>query len=404
MIAAIMTNAQIEMHDAKITGIIEIGNKDVSVVKDLITECVYKSSPHDKGDYFINEDVQLEFENGEENPDIIKPGCNNKKCFNQGCSDVFNPDLNSEIDYKSIQVRDKGFVGVNGSDEILVFQNETDLLNTVEELYRLVDKHGEIFSNRFGNISEDKMIEKAQLIGYDQDHQIHIFNNRLGFNSLFKQVAEEENSFLQDGNESLDSYPDHFFPGSAERSTLNADVEVQIGNAIYKYNEDGTYLVITDADLNTLKGIDDGTLDVEQAPNVAVYDPNTEPLNGPSCKTNKSTGLKTTTRSDGKYKIEWKLAIYNYPPYYVKIAYSKTKSFKWKWSWGKYRWVKSYPSSIRAGAQSYSSCSGTGSGNKYKSNKHYVIYKQSAGWKSLSGQIIGIHQAHNITKHSTLYF
>jgi len=127
MIAAIMTNAQIEMHDAKITGIIEIGNKDVSVVKDLITECVYKSSPHDKGDYFINEDVQLEFENGEENPDIIKPGCNNKKCFNQGCSDVFNPDLNSEIDYKSIQVRDKGFVGVNGSDEILDIQNETDL-------------------------------------------------------------------------------------------------------------------------------------------------------------------------------------------------------------------------------------------------------------------------------------
>lgn len=402
MITSIITHAQLELHDAKITGIIQLGNKDVSVIKDLLTECVYKSSPHDKGDYILDENVQLEFENEEENPDVIKPGCANLKCLSQGCSDVFNPNLNSNIDYKSIQVRDKGFVGVNGSDKLLVFKDETALLNTVQELERLVEKHSEFFSRRYGNLTEDEMLEKVDAIGYDQDQQIHVFNNKLQFNSLFKNLAKLEKDFLKSGDDNWDNFPDHFFPGSAERSTLNTDVEMQVGNVIYKYNQDGSYFTITDGDLTTLEEIDNGTIDLNVRVNAIHHNPPV-PLNGPpTCKTNESDS-DYEKRNDGKYQIYWKIAIYNYPPYYDKISYSKTKSYKYKCNWlTGCGFVKSYPSSIRAGVESFSSCTGTGEKNTYGSNKHYVIAKQSAGWKSLSGQIIGIHQAHNITKNSVL--
>lgn len=77
MLLGIIASAQVEIHDAKITGNISIGNQEVTVIQDLETYCLYKSELHVKALFVEDENVQLKFNDGREQGEIIKPDMTN---------------------------------------------------------------------------------------------------------------------------------------------------------------------------------------------------------------------------------------------------------------------------------------------------------------------------------------
>lgn len=237
-------------------------------------------------------------------------------------------------------------------------------------------------------------------LGFNPEQPIRVFNNKLQFNSLYRKMIELENNFLNSGNDNWDNFPDHFIEGSAVRSAINEDIEVQIGNSIYKYYEDGTYVIVTNADLETLKGIDNGTLVIEENPNVSVFDPNEpEPLEGTWCKSNRSN---TGHKSSGSYRMRWKIGTRLYP-YIICEAYATTSIYQWKFSWGKYKWV-----SIKHSACSRVwgwTCDGGNfdSGNVCESKKS-VTAKYKKGCQTKTGEVRGYHAGKGFSHYSILTF
>ena len=65
--------AQTELHEAKITGNISLGQQEVTAIHDLETDCIYKSEPHKKGLFVQGELVQLQFKAEKEQVEVIKP-------------------------------------------------------------------------------------------------------------------------------------------------------------------------------------------------------------------------------------------------------------------------------------------------------------------------------------------
>lgn len=96
-----------EVHDAKIIGSFEIGNKEVTTIHDEVTGCNRKTSPHSKNLFTPNEDVQIKISDNKQMAEVIKLSLPEQVFTNKRCQtgEELSPEqisflvtLNNELD------------------------------------------------------------------------------------------------------------------------------------------------------------------------------------------------------------------------------------------------------------------------------------------------------------------
>lgn len=73
--------------------------------------------------------------------------CQKEKLQNPTDTSEFQYDVKSQIDYTSISSRSKGFKGLNGSEQLLVFNNMKTFRTTLSELERQTKELDSAFVN-----------------------------------------------------------------------------------------------------------------------------------------------------------------------------------------------------------------------------------------------------------------
>lgn len=229
----------------------------------------------------------------------------------------FSFNFNSKIPYSSISLKEKGFVGKFGSDKVLVFPDMKTFLLTLNELERQMLEYDSAFVTFFSSLDEEALNTKEKEIGFRIEQPLINFSDFFEYYSLFKRIDEEEKTWLNNVELDLLNDPDdHFIFDEELRAMLNVDNEVQIGNIIYKFTEDGYYEIL-DGDLKSLMMLDQG---VESKNINFIGDFNDKSTD---CKSNKT---KSGFKESGSKKIKWKVAHLTYPwDRYVK---TKTKNYK----------------------------------------------------------------------------
>lgn len=67
-------------------GIIPFGNKDVAAIRDLVTDCIYKTSPYERGLLNAGEEVQIDLEGDLRRGEVIYGNLTKRIfCTDEGC-------------------------------------------------------------------------------------------------------------------------------------------------------------------------------------------------------------------------------------------------------------------------------------------------------------------------------
>ena len=93
-------NAQNTLHDAKVVGSFDLGNKEVTAIQDEVTGCTHKSEPHTKGLFQPNDNVKLDFGKNKQMAEIIKPMLPEPVFANRKCGEL--NDVQNPYDYVGI--------------------------------------------------------------------------------------------------------------------------------------------------------------------------------------------------------------------------------------------------------------------------------------------------------------
>ena len=226
--------AQTELHDAKITGNISLGNQEITAIQDLETDCIYKSEPHSKGLFIKDEQVKLEFKADKEQAEVIKPTLPEVVLVHKnGCKEnVYgNPTKNvkSEPIYKE--------------DDVLVFENWSIFMETMDSFSELEEKLIEKNSN------DDKLNESGSPI-------LTAFEKKYKHESLRLDIINRENEAFKNGTWSETNDPDnHFIADPYLRTVLNKNLEVKVGQEYFKYIDESKYIRITNGSKSILQDI-----------------------------------------------------------------------------------------------------------------------------------------------------
>ncbi|HOC40864.1 MAG TPA: hypothetical protein PKK38_05720 [Bacteroidales bacterium] len=270
--------------------------------------------------------------------------CQNEMLLNPKNLTEFQYDVKSKIDYSGIKTESKGFKGINGSDQILVFQDMRTFNVTLAELERQTKELDNAFVEYYSELEEEALNDKEKEIGFSEEQPLFVFENTLGFNSLHKKIAIEEEQWLNQEELDFENDPNnHFVMEDEVRTILNADGEVQIGNSIYKLTEEG-YFEIIDGDLKTLSVLDGGNSNNLNLPKNVIFVGDDSNCN--ECKTSDCNSNKRNSNYEGsdKYRIKWVVSHWTYP--WTRRVAAKVDNFKKKNNhWEKYRtncWARVY--------------------------------------------------------------
>ncbi len=137
---------------------------------------------------------------------------------------------------------------------VLVFSNETKIMETINKLSTQYDEHDEWFLDQYDTLSVDSLNEIELIIGHNSNLPYENFQDSfVGFNSLWKVINDDEEYWLANSDTLIiDSDPDnHFIQEDELRCVLNEEAEVATQNKVIKFY-DGYYLEIYGGGLDTL--------------------------------------------------------------------------------------------------------------------------------------------------------
>lgn len=192
----VMTFAQNTLHTAKILGSYNLGNLEVTTVKDEVTGCVHKSSLHIQGLFQPNENVKLEFAGNKQMVEIIKPTITEKVYVNRKC----NGSTGSVAPSASIfdnHVTD--VKNLSSTDSIL-----TKLLESLE------------WNNLPELLKSNAKLTEAKLISYDYSENLKVINIPLNNSNGSSSLIIYTGIFKQG---SLNKFK--YLPVKSELSNLN---------------------------------------------------------------------------------------------------------------------------------------------------------------------------------------
>lgn len=325
----------------------------------------------------------------------------------------FECDLNFQINYAPIQKVQKIQTGVNASMELLKFDDMRSFLFTLSELERQTSELDDAFVEKYSDLTEEEIDDKEEEINFNEDKLLIDFERETRFSSLREKIDIEVEEFLnQEEPDWYNDPDDHFIDEPSLRTLLNTDSEIQIGNIIYKFIENG-YFEITDGNLNTLSMLDNcNNIDYNSLPdNVNFIGDNLNGLQkicGSSC-----SGWKRNAdyKKYGDKRIKWIVKIRTWP--WGRYVNAKTVNYKKKKKWWGTYWKKYRTFCI---AQVYGKISGA-SGDctdevvfntadgafEAENHKKRVKHTISVSTKTSSDWVKGYHKgAGGITKDSSL--
>ena len=123
----------------------------------------------------------------------------------------FKATVNSKINYSTIKLVNKGFKGDRSSTTILAFADMESFTSTLTELENERNTLDSLFIDFYNYLDEDEINAKEEEIGFDERTPFFTFENSLGFYSLFHQIEDEMDIFLQQENPDWENSPnDHF--------------------------------------------------------------------------------------------------------------------------------------------------------------------------------------------------
>ena len=306
----------------------------------------------------------------------------------------FQPTVESSVQYSNISVEPKGFIGQNGSDEILTFQDMEDFIATLTELERQVQDLDDAFVEFYKDLDEEALNAKEEEIEFNEEKPLLDFANQIGFNSLYQKIYTDERAWLSQDDPDWNNDPDNYFiDNEALRVLLNEDSEVKIGMSIYKFNEDGSYYEITDGNLIKLDQIDNREGDI----NIIIHN-NQQSIE--ECKTNKSN-FDYIVSSSGLHRIKWVIKVYNYP--WGCGIKSKVKSYKRRGrSWRKHRTYLGIGLEGRMCLANDSLGASTGWFYYSKEGKKKLSLKNTGSCQTKTNQVHGYHYGNGLVYNSTL--
>jgi hypothetical protein len=124
------TNAQNTLHEAKVVGSFDLGNKEVTAIQDEVTGCVHKSEPHTKGLFQPNDNVKLDFGGNNQMAEIIKLTLPEQVYADRKCNGAATIEIQNPYDYVGILHNLILNTVIDNS-----YDNSLDLFNDVVDSY-----------------------------------------------------------------------------------------------------------------------------------------------------------------------------------------------------------------------------------------------------------------------------
>lgn len=254
---------------------------------------------------------------------------NHKIKISFGIKKPFEYDVKSQIHYSAITVRDKGFIGENGSTQILVFIDMKLVRQTIDDLYRQVAEWNRAWAYKYKDLDEDARNKLEIKLEFDEQQPLVDFNNHYGFYSLYQKIAKDELVWLNNEELDLNKDPDdHFIFQYSTRAILNTDCEVQVGDTLYKLTEYG-YFEIGNNNLSSLKAINQNPNNYQSIPDVIFVGDESGKAAG--CESNKRN---SDYKPSGSYRIKWVVSHWTHP--WGRRCAAKTDNYKKSGTWKKY--------------------------------------------------------------------
>lgn len=328
--------------------------------------------------------------------------------FIQGCK---KEHINQPVNLLKI---DKSFLEttsfidhVEQENGVLAFPNSDYLLEVLAFLENEVDNWNTHFLEKHRHFSDDSLSILAEELNFNEEKPLFDFEDRFNFTSLRKIISDNENEWLQNMGESSENDPDnHFIEDETVRTILNQFAEVKIGDAYFKFTENG-YYEVTDGNFETLTLLRNPNNDVMSLKNVQFHKSPDYP--GDCTSDKRQEGFKDN--SSNNKRIKWVVSHWTYP--WGRYAIAKTKNYKkqnnkWK-KYSTYSVARVY-GFISDTTNGTADCSkqlqfNTENGPSKAGIRKKVKHKISVSTKTKSGWIMGYHKgAHGITYTSSLYW
>jgi hypothetical protein len=197
--------------------------------------------------------------------------------------------------------------GTSKGNNVLIFPSWDKYFETIDKLDDMVDRECDKFDatilrNELSkskmksvtiNILDDEYDTLADLYGFDEDNALLNFEEDLGFTSLRRKIAIEEDIWLGeqgDGKWNINLDPDnHFIDDETERTLLSENAEVVIGDdkvgyVYYKLLDDyGAMIQVYNSDLEAINQVSNGFIPVKNT-NVIIIESNINQNNDIDCK------------------------------------------------------------------------------------------------------------------------
>lgn len=150
-------------------------------------------------------------------------------------------------------------LGIGVDKDMLVFQNNDQVKNTIDELNRQYEQNELDFITTYPELNGEELMNKEAEIGYNDNQVFLDFEKQFKFTSLRQSIQNDYNKLISSVSNLIDidllkDPRDHFVVEEAVRSILNQYSEVKIGNDIIKVF-DGGFIRIIGGDRTKLAAI-----------------------------------------------------------------------------------------------------------------------------------------------------
>lgn len=134
----------------------------------------------------------------------------------------------------------------NCSSNILIFENFELVNETLELLRNNYKNHDNRFVQSYSNLNNDELFEKELELNHNPYETFEEFENSLNFCSLRQELFSETRKWLNnqktlEGVDFMENPDNHFVFDLTERTILNEQNEIIIGDTLYKLDEKGYY-------------------------------------------------------------------------------------------------------------------------------------------------------------------
>jgi len=227
--------------------------------------------------------------------------------------DIENPNLK-----KSLQIQLKGdFKKVNNpcdSEGILSFKDKETYLSTMKQLAASTVSYTKAIEEQIGTVSTDEINRIYEEKGFNTKQPLFNFSEKLNFKSLFTDLYNKEEIWLENGGDNINEDPDnHFVSDVYERALFNINSEVIVGNKIYKKLSNG-HLIISDLNFDLLCSLRNNA-DLLRLPKGVEFVGDLNNRSGKrmaDCSASRAdSGYEKSINNDGDedFRIKWKVEI-----------------------------------------------------------------------------------------------